>query len=166
MKLLNYYFSMCLSSKVAFHPLLILRMFLEILNIRWGWIAAWECFIIILPAPFCSLSLPLSLSLILLSHFLQEEDFHEMVRTSEVMENQYGHLFDKVIVNDDLSTAFNELRMVLRTVETETHWVPVGWNHSWKMEKTDKTMRVYHLWLVSVIKQETRWCYTTEQRYK
>ncbi|XP_056868940.1 MAGUK p55 subfamily member 7 isoform X16 [Takifugu flavidus] len=60
----------------------------------------------------------------------KEEDFQEMVRTSEVMENQYGHLFDKVIVNDDLSIAFNELRMVLRTVETETHWVPVSWNHS------------------------------------
>ncbi|TWW71210.1 MAGUK p55 subfamily member 7 [Takifugu flavidus] len=55
----------------------------------------------------------------------KEEDFQEMVRTSEVMENQYGHLFDKVIVNDDLSIAFNELRMVLRTVETETHWVPL-----------------------------------------
>uniref|UniRef100_A0A674MMX4 MAGUK p55 scaffold protein 7a n=1 Tax=Takifugu rubripes TaxID=31033 RepID=A0A674MMX4_TAKRU len=60
----------------------------------------------------------------------KEEDFQEMVRTSEVMENQYGHLFDQVIVNDDLSIAFNELRMVLRTVETETHWVPVSWNHS------------------------------------
>uniref|UniRef100_A0A674N1E2 MAGUK p55 scaffold protein 7a n=1 Tax=Takifugu rubripes TaxID=31033 RepID=A0A674N1E2_TAKRU len=59
-----------------------------------------------------------------------KEDFQEMVRTSEVMENQYGHLFDQVIVNDDLSIAFNELRMVLRTVETETHWVPVSWNHS------------------------------------
>lgn len=71
---------------------------------------------------FFALSLSLSL--------LQEEDFQEMVRTSEVMENQYGHLFDKVIVNDDLSTAFNELRMVLRTVETEIHWVPVSWTHS------------------------------------
>lgn len=55
----------------------------------------------------------------LFSYLLQEEDFHEMVRTSEVMENQYGHLFDKVIVNDELSAAFGELRMALRTVETE-----------------------------------------------
>lgn len=60
----------------------------------------------------------------------QEEDLHEMLRTSEVMENQYSHLFDKVIVNDDLSAAFSELRMMLRTVETETHWVPVSWTHS------------------------------------
>lgn len=67
----------------------------------------------------------------LFSHLLQEEDFHEMVRASEVMENQYSHLFDKVIVNDDVSAAFRELRMTLRTVETETHWVPVSWTHSW-----------------------------------
>ncbi|CAF98752.1 unnamed protein product [Tetraodon nigroviridis] len=60
----------------------------------------------------------------------KEEDFHEMVRTSDVMENQYSHLFDKVIVNDDLSAAFSELRKTLRTVETETHWIPVSWTHS------------------------------------
>ncbi|XP_068160176.1 MAGUK p55 subfamily member 7 isoform X3 [Antennarius striatus] len=59
-----------------------------------------------------------------------EEDFQEMVRSAQVMENQYGHLFEKVIVNDDLSTAFGELRLTLRKVETETHWVPVSWTHS------------------------------------
>lgn len=26
------------------------------------------------------------------------------------MESQYGHLFDKTIVNDDLAVAFNELK--------------------------------------------------------
>lgn len=61
---------------------------------------------------------------------LQEEDFHEMVRASELMENQYSHLFDTVIVNDELSAAFSKLRMMLRTVETETHWLPVSWTHS------------------------------------
>lgn len=79
---------------------------------------------------FLSITLPVSSGLSLFSHPLQEEDFHEMVRTSEMMENRYGHLFDKVIVNDDLSAAFSELLMVLSTVETETHWVPVSWNHS------------------------------------
>lgn len=59
-----------------------------------------------------------------------EEDFQEMVKTAQTMETQYGHLFDKVIVNDDLSTAFSELRLALKKVETETHWVPVSWTHS------------------------------------
>ncbi|KAG7525254.1 MAGUK p55 subfamily member 7 isoform X1 [Solea senegalensis] len=59
-----------------------------------------------------------------------EEDFQEMLSTAQSMENQYGHLFDKVIVNDDLSAAFSELRLALRKVEMETHWVPVSWTHS------------------------------------
>lgn len=66
----------------------------------------------------------------LLSCSLQEEDFREMLRTTKLMETQYGHLFEKVIVNDDLTTAFSELRLALKKVEMETHWVPVSWTHS------------------------------------
>jgi len=53
-----------------------------------------------------------------------------MISASRMMENQYGHLFDKVIVNDDLTVAFSELKQALRKVETETHWVPISWTHS------------------------------------
>ncbi|XP_035854208.1 MAGUK p55 subfamily member 7, partial [Sander lucioperca] len=59
-----------------------------------------------------------------------EEDFEEMVTTAQMLETQHGHLFEKVIVNDDLSAAFSELRLALKKVETETHWVPVSWTHS------------------------------------
>ncbi|XP_051531047.1 MAGUK p55 subfamily member 7-like isoform X2 [Myxocyprinus asiaticus] len=59
-----------------------------------------------------------------------EEDYQEMISASQIMESQYGHLFEKVIVNDDLTTAFNELKQALRKVETETHWVPISWTHS------------------------------------
>ncbi|KAJ8375948.1 hypothetical protein SKAU_G00065280 [Synaphobranchus kaupii] len=59
-----------------------------------------------------------------------EEDFQEMVTSAQAMESQYGHLFDKVIVNDDLTAAFSELKMALKKVETETHWVPISWTHS------------------------------------
>lgn len=59
-----------------------------------------------------------------------EEDFQEMVRTAQQMEAQYGHLFEKVIVNDDLSAAFSELRLALKRIESEAHWVPVSWTHS------------------------------------
>lgn len=59
-----------------------------------------------------------------------DEDFEEMVNTAQTMEAQYGHLFEKIIVNDDLSAAFGELRSALKRVETETHWVPVSWTHS------------------------------------
>ncbi|KAJ8279210.1 hypothetical protein COCON_G00062760 [Conger conger] len=59
-----------------------------------------------------------------------EEDFEEMVTSAQAMESHYGHLFDKVIVNDDLTAAFSELKMALKKVEAETQWVPVSWTHS------------------------------------
>ncbi|KAM3860234.1 MAGUK p55 subfamily member 7 isoform 2-T2 [Diretmus argenteus] len=59
-----------------------------------------------------------------------EEDFQEMVKAAQMMESQYGHLFEKVIVNDDLAAAFGELRLALKKVEMETHWVPISWTHS------------------------------------
>ncbi|XP_029313625.1 MAGUK p55 subfamily member 7 isoform X1 [Cottoperca gobio] len=59
-----------------------------------------------------------------------EEDFEEMLKSAQMLETQHGHLFEKVIVNDDLSAAFSEMRLALKKVETETHWVPVSWTHS------------------------------------
>uniref|UniRef100_A0A8C2Z1Y6 MAGUK p55 scaffold protein 7a n=1 Tax=Cyclopterus lumpus TaxID=8103 RepID=A0A8C2Z1Y6_CYCLU len=59
-----------------------------------------------------------------------EEDFQEMVTAAQTLEAQHSHLFEKVIVNEDLLTAFGELRTALRKVEMETHWVPVSWTHS------------------------------------
>ncbi|XP_075994145.1 MAGUK p55 subfamily member 7-like [Genypterus blacodes] len=59
-----------------------------------------------------------------------EEDFQEMVEAAQTMENHYGHLFEKVIVNDDLAAAFSELRLALKKVEMETQWVPISWTHS------------------------------------
>uniref|UniRef100_A0A8C8VJX7 MAGUK p55 subfamily member 7 n=1 Tax=Pelusios castaneus TaxID=367368 RepID=A0A8C8VJX7_9SAUR len=59
-----------------------------------------------------------------------EEDFQEMINSAQMMENQYSHLFDKVIVNDDLTAAYNELKITFDKLETETYWVPVSWLHS------------------------------------
>lgn len=53
-----------------------------------------------------------------------------MVNTAQTMETQYSHLFEMVIVNDDLDVAFSELQLALKKVETETHWIPVSWTHS------------------------------------
>uniref|UniRef100_A0ACB8FWC6 MAGUK p55 sub member 7 n=1 Tax=Sphaerodactylus townsendi TaxID=933632 RepID=A0ACB8FWC6_9SAUR len=59
-----------------------------------------------------------------------EEDFQEMIKSGQIMEVQYGHLFDKVIVNDDLTTAYNELKTTFDKLEREAFWVPVSWVHS------------------------------------
>ncbi|XP_016849760.2 MAGUK p55 subfamily member 7 isoform X4 [Anolis carolinensis] len=60
----------------------------------------------------------------------QEEDFQEMIKSAQIMESQYNHLFDKVIVNDDLTTAYNELKTTFDKLEREAFWVPVSWVHS------------------------------------
>ncbi|XP_058649748.1 MAGUK p55 subfamily member 7 [Onychostoma macrolepis] len=58
-----------------------------------------------------------------------EEDFQDMITSAQAMENKYGHLFEKVIINDDLAMAFTELRNELTKIETDTHWIPNTWAH-------------------------------------
>lgn len=58
----------------------------------------------------------------------QDEHFEDMISLAETMENQYGHLFDKVIVNGDIATAFRELKADLeRTEEKDIQWIPAEW---------------------------------------
>ncbi|XP_072010186.1 MAGUK p55 subfamily member 7 [Engystomops pustulosus] len=64
------------------------------------------------------------------SKLFTEEDFEEMIRSAQVMETQYGHYFDRTIVNDDLTIAYNELKSTLDRLESDSFWVPVSWLHS------------------------------------
>lgn len=58
----------------------------------------------------------------------QEEDFEDMIDLAETMENQYGHLFDRVVVNGDVTAAFRELRADLQRVDrAEVQWIPPEW---------------------------------------
>ncbi|KAF7654302.1 hypothetical protein LDENG_00071330 [Lucifuga dentata] len=57
-----------------------------------------------------------------------EEDFEDMIDSAETMESQYGHLFDKVIVNGDIAMAFRELKADLEKIEgAEVQWIPAEW---------------------------------------
>ncbi|XP_061587471.1 MAGUK p55 subfamily member 7-like [Cololabis saira] len=57
-----------------------------------------------------------------------EEDFEDMIALAETMENHYSHLFDKLIVNGDIATAFRELKADLeRIADADVHWVPAQW---------------------------------------
>ncbi|XP_073778699.1 MAGUK p55 subfamily member 7 [Danio rerio] len=58
-----------------------------------------------------------------------EEDFQNMISSAQSMEHNYGHLFEKVIINEDLAAAFTELRAALAKTETETRWIPNAWAH-------------------------------------
>ncbi|GLD51339.1 MAGUK p55 subfamily member 7-like isoform X1 [Lates japonicus] len=57
-----------------------------------------------------------------------EEDFEDMIDSAETMEKEYGHLFDKVIVNGDIAVAFRELKADLESIEeAEVQWIPAEW---------------------------------------
>ncbi|XP_047445610.1 MAGUK p55 subfamily member 7-like [Mugil cephalus] len=57
-----------------------------------------------------------------------EEDFEDMIEQAGTMESQYGHMFDRVIVNGDIATAFRELKADLQQLQgTEVQWVPAEW---------------------------------------
>jgi len=59
--------------------------------------------------------------------FLQDDEFNEILHSSERIEFLYGHLFDEVIVNDDLTTAFAQLVTIVNKVENEPLWIPASW---------------------------------------
>ena len=44
-----------------------------------------------------------------------------------MIENQYGHYFDWVIINDDFQVAADMLKEVAQRVQDEPQWVPKTW---------------------------------------
>ncbi|XP_060761418.1 MAGUK p55 subfamily member 7 [Neoarius graeffei] len=56
-----------------------------------------------------------------------EADFEEMINTAQDMDDKYGYLFEKIIINDDLATAFTEMRAELKKLEKEINWIPKIW---------------------------------------
>lgn len=57
----------------------------------------------------------------------QDDEFNEILRSAERIEFLYSHLFDEVIVNADLSAAFEQLVRAVHRVESEPLWVPASW---------------------------------------
>ncbi|KAK6627468.1 hypothetical protein RUM44_009945 [Polyplax serrata] len=56
-----------------------------------------------------------------------DDEFNDVIKSSERIEFLYGHLFDEVIVNSDLSIAFEQLLRIVRRVESDPLWVPASW---------------------------------------
>ncbi|XP_061746470.1 MAGUK p55 subfamily member 7-like isoform X1 [Nerophis ophidion] len=57
-----------------------------------------------------------------------EEDFEDMIDCAQSMEAQHGHMFEALVVNGDVTTAFRELKADLRSLqEKEVRWIPAEW---------------------------------------
>jgi len=59
--------------------------------------------------------------------WIQEEELEMIIDKGREMENNHGHLFDAVIVNQDLDKAFDELVKEINRLEVEPQWVPISW---------------------------------------
>lgn len=56
-----------------------------------------------------------------------DDEFNEMIKSSERIEFLYAHFFDETIVNEDLETAFDELFEAVNRSENESNWAPASW---------------------------------------
>uniref|UniRef100_A0A9J2PHT7 MAGUK p55 subfamily member 5 n=1 Tax=Ascaris lumbricoides TaxID=6252 RepID=A0A9J2PHT7_ASCLU len=60
-------------------------------------------------------------------HGIKDDQLKLILNEGKVTEQEYGHLFDRIIVNADLDRSLNELKDVVRKLETEPQWVPSFW---------------------------------------
>lgn len=60
-------------------------------------------------------------------HCVKEEELQEMRHSAEQLEQQYGHMVDRVLVKEDPASACADLRSILERLEREAQWVPVSW---------------------------------------
>lgn len=68
---------------------------------------------------------------------LKEDDLRNIVNEAKVMESEFGHYFDKTIVNYDLERSYQELRTDIHRLETEPQWVNVDWIQRQKQQNGD-----------------------------
>lgn len=57
----------------------------------------------------------------------QDDQLRDIIDCSREIEETYGHLFDFVLVNNDLNQAFVELLNEINRIEMEPQWVPASW---------------------------------------
>ncbi|XP_051744634.1 MAGUK p55 subfamily member 3 isoform X2 [Ctenopharyngodon idella] len=58
---------------------------------------------------------------------ITEEELQEMRLSAQQIDQQYGHLVDRVLIKEDTASACTELRSILERLERETFWVPMSW---------------------------------------
>ena len=73
------------------------------------------------------ITLFMMISYLYVQWLLQPDEMRDIVELSSKMEQRYDHLFDSIIVNDDLDTAASELLHLADSLEKQPQWVPVEW---------------------------------------
>ncbi|XP_027897680.1 MAGUK p55 subfamily member 3 isoform X4 [Xiphophorus couchianus] len=58
---------------------------------------------------------------------LTDEDLQEMRQSAVQIDQQYGHLVDRILIKEDSASACAELRGILERLERDSFWVPLSW---------------------------------------
>lgn len=57
----------------------------------------------------------------------QDEDFHNSIEESIQIERTYRHLFDDIVVIDNMQASFEKILDKIENLEKEPQWVPARW---------------------------------------
>ncbi|XP_052275959.1 protein PALS1-like isoform X2 [Dreissena polymorpha] len=57
----------------------------------------------------------------------KDDELRSIIERAREMEDRFGHLFDHILVNQDMDKAFDELVTEINRIEVEPQWVPVEW---------------------------------------
>uniref|UniRef100_A0A0N5BRW5 MAGUK p55 subfamily member 5 n=1 Tax=Strongyloides papillosus TaxID=174720 RepID=A0A0N5BRW5_STREA len=58
---------------------------------------------------------------------VRDEELKGILNEGKKMEQNYGHLFDHIIVNIEYQKSLEELMEIVQRLDTEPHWVPSYW---------------------------------------
>lgn len=58
---------------------------------------------------------------------VKEEELKETIEKAREMEEQYGHYFDLIIINQDVDRAYHQYLHEINMLEREPQWVPASW---------------------------------------
>ncbi|KAJ1362698.1 hypothetical protein KIN20_022350 [Parelaphostrongylus tenuis] len=61
-------------------------------------------------------------------------EIEQIINNSALLHKQYGHLFDAVIVNEDLEESFAQLVRLINDLETKPTWVPLCWATNFRFD--------------------------------
>ena len=60
---------------------------------------------------------------------LQPDELTKTLEMARDMSRQYGHMFDKVIINQDLDLAYQDILQICDDLEMKPQYVPSSWVH-------------------------------------
>jgi len=65
--------------------------------------------------------------LVLMILFQFDGSLERLIRESEQLRKTYGHLFDMVLVNNDIEETIQVLETTMEKIHSQPQWIPVSW---------------------------------------